>query len=185
VGSLIVDGYNVIHAWPALVRALHADGLEPARRRLVHALAEYAAQSGTAVTVVFDSHGRSGGVQTEVVDGVTVHFGSSAASADHVIERLAYEAARQGGADEVMVATSDRLQRELVQAMGVPTLSALALQDEVNRVRAGQDDTSTRLRHSAQRSRRLEEELSEETRRRLERMRRGQSDDEPPPVDPA
>ena len=174
---MIVDGYNVIHAWPVLKRALQESGLEDARRQLLRSMAEYAAQTGDAVTVVFDSHGRSSGVQTEVVDGVTVQYGSSTATADHVIERLAYDAARSGGADGVIVATSDRLQREMVSAMGVATMSALALQDEVARVRATQEQTSGGLRHAATQARRLEDGLSDETRRRLEQMRRGQSSD--------
>ena len=176
MGSLIVDGYNVIHAWPSLLRRLHEASLEDARRHLVHALSEHAAQTGDVVTVVFDSHGRSGGVQSEVVDGVTVQYGSSRASADHVIERLAYAAARGGGAEGVTVVTSDRLQRALVSAMGVATMSAAALQDEVARSRTTQEHTRGTLRHAASRSRRVEEGISEQTRRRLERLRRGLSE---------
>ena len=55
------------------------------------ALAEYAAQTGVSVTVVFDAHGRPGAIpSTDKLDGVTVLFGSKRASADHVIERAAY-----------------------------------------------------------------------------------------------
>ncbi|HKR98972.1 MAG TPA: NYN domain-containing protein [Candidatus Dormibacteraeota bacterium] len=176
MGSLIVDGYNVIHAWPSLLRRLRDAGLEDARRQLVHLLSEYAAQTGEAVTVVFDSHGRSGGVQSEVIDGVTVQYGSSRASADHVIERSAYEASRGGRAEGVMVVTSDRLQRALVSAMGVATMSAAALETEVARGQTAQTDARDRLRQAASRSRRLEEGISEETRRRLEQLRRGRPD---------
>jgi predicted RNA-binding protein with PIN domain len=175
--TLIVDGYNIIHAWPSLKRALNEGGLEHARSRLTHTLSEYAAQSGMEVTVVYDAHGRSGGKQSEVIDGVTVQYGSSSASADHVIERLAYKAARDGGAADVLVATSDRLQRSVVTGMGVPTMSARALEEEVSRVLAGREQTSDRLRSSARSARRVEDSLSEETRRRLEALRRGQRDD--------
>ena len=171
--ALIVDGYNVIHAWPDLKRALAEGGLEHARNRLTHTLAEYAAQSGTQVTVVYDAHRKRDGNQEDVVDGVTVRFGSSDASADHVIERLAYEAARGGRGADVVVATSDRLQRSLVSAMGVATLSALALQEEVARVLAERERASHRLRSAARTARRVEDSLSEETRRRLEALRRG------------
>ncbi len=171
--ALIVDGYNIIHAWPSLKRALNEGGLEHARHQLVHTLSEYSAQSGMIVTVVFDAHARQGNIEKAVVDGVTVHYGSSTASADHVIERLAYMAAREGGAADVLVATSDRLQRSMVTAMGVATMSARALEEEVSRVLAEREQTTDRLRSSARSARRVEESLSEETRRRLEAMRRG------------
>jgi len=177
-----VDGYNVIHAWPVLKRTLQDSGLEHARRTLVHELSEYSAQLGVDVTVVFDSH-RKGGMQTEQMDGVTVHYGSALASADHVIERLAYEAARNGRAEHVVVATSDRLQRAMVTAMGVATMGATALLEEVTRVSAERQQTGTRLRSVADSARRVQDGLSDETRNRLEQIRRdyGTSDQEAAP----
>src|SRR5207302_2050068 len=84
---LIVDGYNVVHAWPRLKQALRERGLEDARRLLVQMLGEYAAQTDAHVTVVFDAHGRAHDREpAEVVDRVTVRYGTKAASADHVIE---------------------------------------------------------------------------------------------------
>ena len=71
----IVDGDNSIHAGPALKATLRDRGLEEARRQLVPALAEYAAQTGIAVTVVFDGAARKGPLPaTEQHDGVTVLF---------------------------------------------------------------------------------------------------------------
>jgi uncharacterized protein len=177
VQTLIVDGYNVIYAWSPLKRALGKSGLEHARNLLTHMLSEYQAQTGMAVTVVYDAHNRGGGTQTETVDGVTVHYGSSTETADHVIERLAYNAARDGGAAGVLVATSDRLQRAMVTAMGVPTMSASALEAEVSRVLSEREDAAERLRASARSGNRVEDGLSEETRRRLEALRRGRVDD--------
>src|SRR5437660_7882209 len=132
--TLIVDGYNVIHAWPHLKQAMRQRGLEDARAMLVHALSEYGASTGVAVTVVFDAHvRRDDGTAPEVIDGVTVRYGTRGASADHVIERLANEAARRGRAMDVVVATGDNLQRSLVAAMGVPTMSAKTLLGDVQR----------------------------------------------------
>ena len=117
--ALIVDGYNIIHAWPALHATLRERGLEDARRQLVSMLAEYAAQTGVAVTVVFDAHGRAGAIpSTEKLDGVTVLFGSKRATADHVIERAAYRASQRGEGADVVVATDDRLERDVVGGDG-------------------------------------------------------------------
>lgn len=177
VRQLIVDGYNVVHAWPALKKALREQGLAAARRQLVSALAEYAAQEGVAVTVVFDAHTREDrGEPLEVVDGVTLRFGTKTASADHVIERLASEAARRGTAVDTVVTTSDRLQRAMVSAMGVATMSAGALEQEVARV-AAEVTQSTRHGHEeASGARRIEHHLSPDVLQRLEALRRGEEE---------
>ena len=171
---LIVDGYNVVHAWPALKRALTERGLEEARRRLVHQLAEYAAQTSTDVTVVFDAHARvETGDPVQVVDGVTVRYGTKTASADHVIERLASEAARRGDAGSVVVATGDSLQRAMVGAMGVSTMSARGLEAELARVAGDLSSASRQRRQEGDRARRVEDHIDPMTRQRLEELRRG------------
>jgi predicted RNA-binding protein with PIN domain len=173
--ALIVDGYNIIHAWPALHTTLRERGLEDARRQLVSALSEYAAQTGIAVTVVFDAHSRPGGLpSTEQSEGVTVLFGSKRATADHVIERAAYKASQRGEGADVVVATDDRLERDVVGAMGVATMGARALEAEVARVAGGVDTEARRMRDDSRRSSRLEDGLDPEIRRKLERIRRGE-----------
>ncbi len=173
--ALIVDGYNIIHAWPALHATLRERGLEDARLALVSALAEYAAQTGVAVTVVFDAHARPGAIPSmEKLDGVTVIFGSKRSTADHVIERAAYQASQRGDGAEVVVATDDRLERDVVGAMGVATMGARALETEVARVAGSVNVETRRMRDDSKRSTRLEDGLDPEIRRRLERLRRGE-----------
>lgn len=173
--TLIVDGYNIVHAWTALHATLQERGMEDARRQLVSVLAEYAAQTGVAVTVVFDAHARPGAMpSTEKVDGVTVLFGSKRATADHIIERAAYQAAQRGEAADVVVATDDRLERDVVGAMGVATMRARVLEAEVARVAGGVGDETRRMRTESRRSNRVEDGLDPEIRRRLERIRRGE-----------
>ncbi|MFN2581459.1 MAG: NYN domain-containing protein, partial [Candidatus Dormibacteria bacterium] len=172
--TLIVDGYNVIHAWAALQLVLRERGMDDARRDLVRMLGEYAAQNGDAVTVVFDAHARTRDASPpEVIDGVTVLFGTRTASADHVIERLANEAARRKQHQGVTVATGDRLQRSLVGAMGVATITPAQLEAEVARVAAGVSDTARRRSADTGHARRVEHRLDDATRRRLEQLRRG------------
>ncbi|MBV9100028.1 MAG: NYN domain-containing protein [Candidatus Dormibacteraeota bacterium] len=172
---LVVDGYNVVHAWPALKKALVEQGLQASRRKLLVALAEYAARSGAAITVVFDAHTREErGEPLEVVDGVTVRYGTRTQSADHVIERLASQAARSGAAGEMIVVTGDRLQRALVGAMGVATMSPGALEEEVALAAAEVTRDASRARSEAHRARRVEQHLSPSVLRRLEALRRGE-----------
>jgi predicted RNA-binding protein with PIN domain len=174
--ALIVDGYNVIHAWASLKKVLRERGMPDARDQLVQVLAGYAAQTGDSVTVVFDAHARRQGEPTsEVIDGVTVRFGTRKATADHVIERLAYLAAREQDATGVMVATDDRLQRSVVGGIGVPTMSTKGLEAEIARVAAGTSDRTRRSAAEPLWSPRLEERLSADVVRRLEALRRGES----------
>jgi len=178
VSVVIVDGYNVIHAWPRLKALLRDGGGEEARRALVAELAGYAAVRQLRVTVVFDGPLRSASA-AEVVDGVTVVFSGRAGSADHLIERLAYEAARAGAARDVVVATSDRLQRDMVRAMGVATVDAAGLEAEVTAARGETDQTLRRGRDEGHLGRRLEHRVAPDVLRRLEAIRRGRPDDEP------
>jgi predicted RNA-binding protein with PIN domain len=175
--TLIVDGYNTVHAWPSLRTALSAHGLEEARRRLVRALAEFSAASRVDVTVVFDAPRVAGRAATEEdVDGVHVRFTGGRDSADHVIERLAYLATRGGPAADVVVATSDRLQRDMVRAMGVTTMDARTLEEEVRAAAESTQSSARTLDDQAGHARRLEHRLPADIRDRLERMRRGDMD---------
>lgn len=127
---MLVDGYNVLHAWPSLKKLLTGASLEAARERLVERLSVFGMVTGADVTVVFDAHhsgSRANSVET--VDGVHVMFTRKGHSADHAIERLAYDAAQLR--DVITVATSDRFQRDMVRGMGGAVISALELERRV------------------------------------------------------
>ena len=127
---LIVDGYNVIHAWTSLKRLLNDASLEASREKLVERLAVLSIVSGEEVTVVFDAHhSKAMSNSEEMVDGVRVVFTRKGHSADHSIERIAYQASQTG--DVITVATSDRFQRDLVRGMGGAVISALELERRV------------------------------------------------------
>ncbi len=171
--ELIVDGYNIIHAWPELSPLIKSGKVEEARHRLIGILGEYSASGGESVTVVFDAHGRqrdhSGG---ESVDGVRVLFGSSAQTADHVIERRVAIAAARGDAMSVTVATGDRLQREMVMAMGAAVIGAEALRQVVRGAKAEIDELTARRRREAGFANRLEDRIDPHARGRLDQLRR-------------
>jgi uncharacterized protein len=127
---VIVDGYNVIHAWVPLKRLLDVS-LEAARDKLIERLAVYAMVTGADVTVVFDAHHSAARKNSEeLVEGVHVVFTRKGHSADHVIERLAYAAGEAG--DVITVATSDRMQRDLVRGMGGAVIDARELERRVS-----------------------------------------------------
>jgi uncharacterized protein len=126
---MIVDGYNVIHAWVPLKRLLDVS-LEAARDKLVERLSVYGMVTGSDVTVVFDAHHSAARTNSEeLVEGVRVVFTRKGHSADHVIERIAYAAGEAG--DVITVATSDRMQRDLVRGMGGAVIDARELERRV------------------------------------------------------
>lgn len=127
---VIVDGYNVIHAWPQLKRLMGDASLEAARDKLIERLSVFGMVAGADVTVVFDAHHSTARTNSqEDVEGVHVLFTRKGHSADHAIERIAYEASQVG--DVITVATSDRFQRDLVRGMGGAVISALELERRV------------------------------------------------------
>lgn len=177
VNELIVDGYNVIHAWPELSPIIQGGHAEEARRRLIVMLGEYAAATGERVTVVFDAHARARDRGAgETTDGVLVLFGSKVQSADHVIERRVSIAANRGDAGRVTVATGDRLQRDLVMGMGAAVIGAEALRQVVLGVRAETGEHSARRRREARFANRLEDRLDAASRRELDRLRQPPAD---------
>jgi predicted RNA-binding protein with PIN domain len=126
---VIVDGYNIVHAWVPLKRLLDVS-LEVARDKLVERLAVFAMVTGSEVTVVFDAHHSAARTNSEeLVEGVRVVFTRKGHSADHVIERIAYAAGAAG--DAITVATSDRTQRDLVRGMGGAVIDARELERRV------------------------------------------------------
>ena len=169
---LIVDGYNIIFAWPEL-SAVKDVKLEDARDLLISVLADYAAMTRQKVTVVFDSHRRPDAeASTQTINGVQVVYSGRKTSADHVIERLLFEAK---ASDEVTVATSDAVQRDLALEH---RREELRLTRRAGR-RSGEsdDDFTDRLEKLEQDTARLEEQVEDldpRTRERLDQMRRGE-----------
>ena len=171
---LIVDGYNIIFAWPDLA-AVKDVNLQDAREMLIATLADYAAMTRQKVTVVFDSHRRPDAEASEqTISGVEVVYSGRKTSADHVIERLLFEAR---ASDEVRVATSDALQRDLALGRKIKTVSALTLKGQVDAVLAQRNQQIGDTRARSDIARRLEDRLDPKTRERLDRLRRGEPPD--------
>ena len=172
---LIVDGYNVIYAWPRLAAVMREQGFDDARRQLITELSAYAASTATRVSLVFDSHSRPRGQgDMETIDGIEILYGSKQQTADHIIERLCFEAKDADRSAQVVVITNDKLQRALVGAMGVATMTVDALRRDLEMSAAERSREITQRAQKAAGSRRLEAGLDAETLERLERMRRGE-----------
>jgi predicted RNA-binding protein with PIN domain len=119
---LIVDGHSIIFAWPEL-RNLHARRTSLAREALIKRLRDYQDWTGVRVVVVFDGKGRKIEATSEPSD-VQIFYSRAGQTADAIIERLASKYAKHF---EIMVATSDSMEGETVEACGAEWISPEAL----------------------------------------------------------
>lgn len=125
---LVVDGYNIIHAWDELKKLTEKD-LDHARSRLIDLLAEYGAAKDLDVIVVFDAHMVKGGTGSrDHVNSVQIVYTTEGETADMFIER--FTASLENG-DTVAVATSDWDQQRVVFGKGAYRISARELQKEI------------------------------------------------------
>jgi len=165
---LLVDGYNMIGAWPELTK-LAAENLEDARDRLVDMLAEYRAFSGKRVIVVFDAHQVPGTGNRHLKSGVEVIYTREKETADECIERLAGELS--GPRTVLQVATSDYTEQRVAFGRGALRLSARELLFAVEESRASICRKLEEPRLPRQGT--IDSALSDELKRRMEQWRRG------------
>ncbi len=117
---LLVDGPNILHAWPELRPLLRRDR-EAARSRLIQQLAAVHDAEAVRVTLVFDGRGPELRVERpSQQDTLTVLFTPSKLTADDVIEQLV---ARAAAPSDCHVATADRAERRTVEALGAQWVS--------------------------------------------------------------
>ncbi len=161
---LLVDGYNIIGAWPKLVKLRDRGDLEGARERLVKDLVDFSHYRAWVVMLVFDAYGTEGLVSGQVVNGVEIYFTAAMQTADTFIEQRSYALLR-AGCERLLVATSDRAQRILVEAQGAHVLSAERLGQEVQRARREREEHQTS--HTSRKGRTLGDRLDPQTRAKL------------------
>ena len=117
---LIVDGYNIIGAWPEL-QDLKEENLEHARVRLIEMLSVHAALSKRKVILVFDAYQvKHNNGSRETIQGIEVIYTKENVTADMAIERLTAQIPKH---QKVFVATSDRLQQETIWGKGAFRIS--------------------------------------------------------------
>ena len=129
---LIVDGYNILYAWPELA-ALASEDLQAARRRLCDLLSSFAGYRKCRTVVVFDGYKVKGnpGEKTRF-SGIEVVFTKENETADAYIEALV---AQIGLNYNLRVATSDAMVQLSSLRSGVLRISARELQAEVESAR--------------------------------------------------
>lgn len=119
---LIIDGYNMIGAWPELVKLKDQDQMEDARDSLLHQLSNYQRYEGIEIWVVFDAQLVPGIQKSYQRYTVTVIFTKEGETADSFIERIVSE--KNNRLTQVTVATSDLAEQWLVFSRGALRKSA-------------------------------------------------------------
>ena len=122
---LIVDGYNIIHAWDNLKKAA-TKSLEHARSMLIDIMSDFATSQHKEVVIVFDGD-KIGHWREEFPHShVKVVFSSGKITADNEIERIVYNLPDKS---RVLVATNDRTEQLLVSGMGARYIRAAGFQE--------------------------------------------------------
>ncbi len=128
----LIDGYNVIHAWPELKRL--CGDLAAARDALTHLLTEYGAFEKYEITLVFDAMFTEDEERVERVGRHTrIIYTGAGETADSRIERLAYEEAHRGRT--VYVVTSDGAVESVILGAGACRIPSLEFRKQVLRVK--------------------------------------------------
>jgi len=165
---LVVDGYNIIGAWPHL-KALKDRNLEEARDALVHTLAEYQSFSGMKTYLVFDAYQVPGLGKAYTHSKLAVLYTKEKETADELIERLV--TGLIGRRKQVYVATSDMIEQHVIFGHGALRLSASELWTKVKLSRKEIQGKLGDIRASGRNT--FDNNLDERTREWFERLRRG------------
>ena len=128
---LIVDGYNMIGAWPELVLLKNQDRLEDAREALLNRLSNYAKYEGLKIIVVFVAQLVPGVTQSYTKYQLEVIFTEEGETADSYIERIAGELNNR--LTQVTVATSDLAEQWVIFSQGALRTSARELYKSVEK----------------------------------------------------
>lgn len=162
---LLVDGYNIIFAWPEL-NELAATNMDGARMKLMDDLSNYRGIRGGQIIVVFDAYRVQGHIE-EIIDYHNIHmvYTREAQTADQYIEKFAHDNQKKYN---IVVATSDGLQQVIIRGAGCALLSARELKEDMDaaseRLRQEYPDSQEHKRNH------LIDNLSEEAKKQLNEL---------------
>ena len=125
---LLVDGYNMIHAWQELKELVEVS-LESARQKLLDMLSNYKGSQKMNIIVVFDAYLVKGNVgKIFQYHNISVVNKKEEETADHFIERTVNRLPRHY---KVSVATSDGLEQMIILGEGAQRVTAQELRQRI------------------------------------------------------
>ena len=147
---LVVDGYNIINAWPRLKRVSDED-LELAREMLVAIIHEYSK------------------IKDEDHHGVTIVYTKENQTADTYIEKFISGLSKY---DQVYVATSDYAEQQIVLGKGCFRVPARELIEELDRYKDSFRKANKSRSNRFNSMNRLENKIDSDIYEKLEKIRR-------------
>ncbi|MBA2876780.1 NYN domain-containing protein [Thermaerobacillus caldiproteolyticus] len=166
---LIVDGYNIIGAWPELRKLKEEDDLASARDLLISKMAEYQGFTGYKVIIVFDAHLVQGIEKKYKNYQVEVIFTRENETADERIEKLAKSLINVR--TKVYVATSDYTEQWAIFGQGALRKSARELLIEMETI---EKNISKKVKIIQEKKPLSKIPLTDEVARIFEKWRRGE-----------
>lgn len=126
---LFVDGYNIINSWENLKNKSDEE-LEESRRILTGIMMEFKHYSKEGIVLVYDSYNVKTDRQVFIENKLIIVYTKELETADHFIERSVEKYAKK---KKIRVATSDRLEQDIILGKGATRISAKELEYEINR----------------------------------------------------
>ena len=124
----IIDGYNVINAWPKL-KELSQTSLEAARDSLIDQMAEYKALSGEEVVIVFDAYNLDRNVESIYEKyGIKIVYTKRFQTADTYIEKQIH---KLGPKENLKVVTDDGQIQILATSKGAARITSAELAAQI------------------------------------------------------
>lgn len=126
---LLVDGYNIIFAWPELAE-LAKMNIDSARDALIDICCDYQGSKGYTLILVYDAYkvkGNQGSVQK--FNNIYVVYTREAETADAYIEKTVHQMSKKY---DIIVATSDGLEQMIIYGEGAMRMSAREFKNEVD-----------------------------------------------------
>lgn len=165
---LIVDGYNIIGAWPELQKLKDTE-LEEARDKLIHTLAEYQSFSGMKVYLVFDAYKVPGLGKKYLQSNLRVLYTKEKETADELIERLVTQL--MGRRRQIYVATSDMIEQHVIFGKGALRMPSSEL---LVKIQQSQKELQVKIREETFSKRNtFDSNLKNEVKDLFEKWRRG------------
>lgn len=165
---LIVDGYNVINAWPKL-KELSKTDLEASREELNTILSEYASFKGVYTIIVYDAYRIKTSDQRETeIGNLKVVYTKEKQTADAYIEKLIAQFGPKKHLN-ISVATDDMAEQQMILGKGGSRISTreLLIEVENSRAKIGKKTQNTNVSKNT-----LDSIIDKETWEKLEKIRK-------------
>lgn len=164
---VLVDGYNVVNSWPKL-NDIKDISFDSSRDELIGRMKNYSSFTGDRVYVVFDAHLKPGSLEKKEKQGnVYIVFTKEGETADSYIERFVNEKGRK---NNICVVTSDLKEQQLIFQRGAVRMSSLEFLQDVNNIE--EEIKNIHRKKYIHIKNELAKNLDEETRKKLEEIRR-------------